>query len=310
MLRRLLLSASLCAPLPAWAQTYDNCGTTQVIEQAPQRIIALNQHSADTLLALGAGPTLIGVAYIDDDKEAIEHGAYRGIPLISKRYPSAEVLYTQHADLVVGGFASAFAQHLSSRPMLARQGIASYLLESACDQRSLDFFAHIRADLQTLGALLQRPGQAQQLSAALDADLARAAALHSGTKPLSVFYLDSEADGLDSVGKHAFVTALLSAAGARNAFAEVDQGHLSVSRETLLASDPDVLLLADAVWSPASRKRYLLRHDTVLSQLRAVKQNRMLDVPFAHLLPTFASGRVALELAQRLKEMGVEGRRP
>ena len=148
------------------------------------------------------------------------------------------------------------------------------------------------------------------MSAALDADLARAAALHSGTKPLSVFYLDSEADGLDSVGKHAFVTALLSAAGARNAFAEVDQGHLSVSRETLLASDPDVLLLADAVWSPASRKRYLLRHDPVLSQLRAVKQNRMLDVPFAHLLPTFASGRVALELAQRLKEMGVEGRRP
>lgn len=305
MLKQWLVLVCLGAALPAVAQTYENCGRPLSLAHPPQRIVALNQHSADTLLALDVGPALIGIAYIDDDGAAIEHGAYRGVPVISKLYPSAEVLYAQRADLVVGGFASAFDQHLSSRPMLASQGIASYLMESGCDGRSTDFFRHIRHDLLTLGALVQRPEQAQRLITSMDADLAQAAALHGSGKPLSVFYLDSEADGLDSVGKNGFITALLSAAGARNTFADVDIPRLSVSRETLLDSDPDVILLADAVWSPASRKRQLLTRDPVLSQLRAVKENRLIDIPFAHLVPTLASGRVALELAQRFGQMRV-----
>lgn len=303
MRNSILACVLLGGALPAMAQSYGNCGQTWTINQAPQRIIALNQHSADTLLALGAGAALIGVAYIDDDGNAIEHGTYRGIAVISRLYPSAEVLYTQRADLLVGGFASAFRQHMSSRPVLAANGIASYLLESACEGHSLDYFGHIRRDLQTLGELVQRPDQALRLSAALDADLASASALRATGKPWSVFYLDSEVNGLDSEGKRGFVTALLSAAGARNTFADVDVARLMVSSETLLKHDPDVILLADAVWSPASRKRYLLNHDPALSQLRAVRENRIVDIPFAHLLPTPASGRVVLELARKLNAL-------
>ncbi|WP_347905439.1 ABC transporter substrate-binding protein [Pseudomonas purpurea] len=303
MRNTLLTCLLLGGALPVMAQTYDNCGQTWTLDHAPQRIIALNQHSADTLLALGAGPSLIGVAYIDDDGQAIEHGTYRGIPVISQLYPSAEVLYTQRADLLVGGFASAFRQHMSSRPVLADNGVASYLLESACEGHSLDYFGHIRRDLHTLGALVQRPDQALALSAALDADLARAGALRSTEKPLSVFYLDSEVNGLDSEGKRGFVSTLLEAAGARNTFADVDVARLMVSSETLLKYDPDVILLADAVWSPASRKRYLLKHDPALSQLRAVKANRIIDIPFAHLLPTPTSGQVVLELTRKLNAL-------
>jgi iron complex transport system substrate-binding protein len=78
---------------------------------------------------------------------------------------------------------------------------------------------------------------------------------------------------------------------------------VTVNRETLLASDPDVILLADAEWSPASRKRYLLTRDPVLSQLRAVRENRLIDIPFTHLLPTLNSGRVALDLARQINAL-------
>lgn len=86
-------------------------------------------------------------------------------------------------------------------------------------------------------------------------------------------------------------------------FADINLYRVNVNSETLLASDPDVILLADADWSPASRKRYLLSHDPVLSQLRAVRENRMIDIPFTHLMPTFNSGRVALELARQLNAL-------
>ena len=262
--------------------------------------MALNQHSADLLLALGAGPSMIGVAYLDDDSQAQAQGQYHGVPMIARQYPSAEVLYSLKPDLVVGGFASAFPDNFSSRERLGRIGIASYLLESACAGHDEDYFGHIRRDLRTLGRLLQQPARAEQLIAAMEADLAAAAALYRGRDTPAVFYLDSEVNGLASQGQRGFVGVLLQAAGARNSFAAIDRPRLTVDSETLLSNDPDVLLLADALWSPATRKRQLLQRDPVLSRLRAVREERLIDIPFAQLVPGIASGRTALELARRL----------
>ncbi|MFJ5238128.1 ABC transporter substrate-binding protein [Pseudomonas neuropathica] len=296
-----VLGALLCS-MPVLADSYRNCGEEWSADQS-SRIVALNQHAADLILALGAGSALVGVAYLDDTAAGQWPSEYFGVPVIARQYPASEVLYALKPDLVIGGFATAFGDGVTSRSGLARNGVGSYLLESACNGHSLDYFAHVRNDLLTLGKLLHRQPQAQQLSAAMEADLASARALASAGKPLSVFYLDSEVKGLDSEGRRGFVTALLAAAGARNVFADINLYRVTVNSETLLASAPDIILLADADWSPAARKRYLLTHDPVLSQLRAVRENRMIDIPFTHLLPTFNSGRVALELARQLNAL-------
>ncbi|NWB67872.1 ABC transporter substrate-binding protein [Pseudomonas sp. I8001] len=299
----LLLGALLCPSL-ALADRYRNCNQDWTATHSPpSRIVALNQHAADLLLALDVGPALVGVAYLDDNGVAHRHGEYFGVPVIAPKYPSSEVLYAQKPDLVVGGFASAFGTGVTSRTGLAGNGVASYLLESACDGHSLDYFGHIRNDLFTLGALVHKQPRARALSDAMDADLASAQALAGEGKPLSVFYLDSEVNGLDSEGRRGFVTTLVVAAGARNLFAGINQYRVTVSSETLLMSDPDVILLADALWSPASRKRQLLTTDPVLSRLRAVRENRMIDIPFTHLVPTANSGRVVLELARQFKQL-------
>ncbi|MHA6576189.1 ABC transporter substrate-binding protein [Pseudomonas yamanorum] len=299
----LVLGALLCPPL-ALADSYRNCNQNWTAAHSPpSRIVALNQHAADLLLALDVGPALVGVAYLDDNGAAHRHGEYFSVPVIAPKYPSSEVLYAQKPDLVVGGFATAFGTGVTSRTGLAGNGVGSYLLESACDGHSLDYFGHIRNDLFTLGALVHKQQRARALSEAMDADLASAQALAGEGKPLSVFYLDSEVNGLDSEGQRGFVTTLVAAAGARNVFAGINQYRVTVSSETLLVSDPDVILLADAVWSPASRKRQLLTSDPVLSRLRAVRENRMIDIPFTHLVPTASSGRVALGLARQFKKL-------
>jgi len=295
------LGALLCS-MPVLADSFSNCGEDWSAN-APSRVVALNQHAADLVLALGAGPALVGVAYLDDTDAGQRQAEYFGVPVIARQYPASEVLYAQKPDLVIGGFATAFGDGVASRSGLARNGVGSYLLESACNGHSLDYFAHVRNDLLTLGRLLHKQPQARQLSEAMDADLASARALAGAGKPLSVFYLDSEVKGLDSEGRRGFVTPLLAAAGARNVFADINLYRVTVNSETLLASDPDVIMLADADWSPARRKRYLLTHDPVLSQLRAVRENRIIEIPFTHLLPTFNSGRVALQLARQLNAL-------
>jgi iron complex transport system substrate-binding protein len=137
----------------------------------------------------------------------------------------------------------------------------------------------------------------------METDLASARALARAGKPLSVFYLDSEVKGLDSEGRRGFRHPAVGRRRRTQCVRRHQFYRVTMNSETLLASDPDVILLADAEWSPASRKRYLLTHDPVLSQLRAVRENRIIEIPFTHLLPTFNSGRVALELARQLNAL-------
>lgn len=214
MRRTLLLSLALCCGTPALADSYRNCGQDwQRPAAAPARIVALNQHAADLLLALGTGPSMVGVAYLDDNGAAYKQGRYQGVPVIAREYPASEVLYAQRPDLVVGGFATAFGDGITSRSRLAGNGIATYLLESACNGHSLDYYGHVRRDLTVLGELLGRQARAQALIGAMETDLAQARAIAPSGKPLSVFYLDSEVRGLDSEGGRGFVTPLLAAAG-------------------------------------------------------------------------------------------------
>ena len=73
--------------------TYRNCGEHwQRFRLPPSRIVALNQHAADLVLALDAGPALVGVAYLDDTDAGQRPTAYFGVPVIARQYPSSEVL--------------------------------------------------------------------------------------------------------------------------------------------------------------------------------------------------------------------------
>ncbi|MEN5197657.1 ABC transporter substrate-binding protein [Pseudomonas wadenswilerensis] len=298
--------ASLLAVLSssALALDYQNCGQTwQLPHDRPQRILALNQHAADLLLALEAGPTLAAVSYIDDDPQALASGRYRGVPLLSRRYPATEVVYAQGYDLLVGGFASAFrdSDGVALRTTLKANGIGTYLLENACTPATENGFAAVEQDLRVLGRLLQRDAQASHLIARQRQDLAAAKAIAGHGQPLSVFYLDSEVNGLHSEGKRGFITQLIDAAGGRNLYAEVELNRVTVDAESLLRADPDVIILADAVWSPAAGKRAYLRKHPALSHLQAVRNNRLIDLPFTHILAGEHSASTALSLARQLR---------
>ena len=297
-----LLLLSLVAST-AHALDYHNCGERRTLAQPPQRILALNQHAADLLLALDVTPA--AVSYIDDDAGSLLENRYRGVPLLSRRYPSREVFYAGQFDFVVGGFASALREGdgIGPRADLARRGIASYLLENACTPQPASGFAAIADDLRSLGHLLGHDARAEQLIAAQQEDLRQARQLAGHRQPVSVFYLDSETRGLESSGGKGFISELIAAAGGRNILADLDLHGVTVDPETLLLKNPDVIILADAVWSRATAKRAYLRRHPALSHLRAVRENRMIDLPFTHLVAGEHSARTALELARQLRAL-------
>ncbi|PTT94852.1 iron ABC transporter substrate-binding protein, partial [Pseudomonas sp. HMWF005] len=75
------LGALFCSSA-AMADNVRNCGEHwQVSASPPARIVALNQHAADLVLALDAGSSLVGVAYLDDTDAGQRPTAYFGVPV-------------------------------------------------------------------------------------------------------------------------------------------------------------------------------------------------------------------------------------
>lgn len=282
---------------------YRNCAQDWQIAAPPQRILALNQHAADLVLALGGHDRLIGVAWLDDDAEAQASGQYQGIPVLARHYPSMEAVLAYGSDFLVGGFATAFlpGRGPATRDALTAEGIGSYLVEDACGlpRPAGDAFDTVLHDLRTLGRLLGADARGTALADALQAQVAAARA-RPLPRPLSVLVFDSDLRTPYVEGARGFTTAMLSLAGARNVFDDVDLGMATVSWEEVVARSPDIILLVDATWSTAADKRAFLQQDPILSTLPAVRAGRFIDMRFTHGVPGVKSGEALERLTREL----------
>ncbi|WP_068635278.1 ABC transporter substrate-binding protein [Thauera butanivorans] len=307
----LLLAPALISGTPAHGAStddaaplrYRNCGQEWQLPHPPQRIIALNQHAADLMLALDGKDRLIGVSWLDDDAEAAASGLYQGVPVIARRYPSLEAVLAHESDFLVAGFATAFmpGRGPGTRDALSAERIGSYLVEEACDpmQRTADVFGDVLHDLRTMGRLLGAEQRAQTLADRFSSQIA-AARGQPLPRPVNVLVFDSDLRAPIVEGGRGFVTAMLSLSGARNVFDDLDLSRGNVSWEQVVAHSPDVIVLIDANWSSAADKRSFLLHDPILSALPAVRDGRFIELRFTAAVPGIKSGEVLERLTREL----------
>ena len=74
---------------------------------------------------------------------------------------------------------------------------------------------------------------------------------------------------------------IMESLGLSNIAGTIDDSWTSLSWEAVVAAEPDVLILVDAVWNKATSKISHLESDPALSSMRAVREKRYLIVPFA-----------------------------
>lgn len=122
----------------AYPFTIENCGQKITIESPPQRAITMNEGATEIMLKLGLQKHMIGTAYLDDPKVYPPLAkVYAQVPVLSKEYPSSEVVLAKNPDFVYGSYVSAFDKTAAgTRPSLASHGIASYLSPNNCLSQS------------------------------------------------------------------------------------------------------------------------------------------------------------------------------
>ncbi len=231
-MRRLLLALVVItlAAVPCFATRTltDETGRTVVVPDHPHRVICLMPSVTDTVYALGAGDDVVAIS----DFTKYPAAALSKPSVGSLITPSIETILSFHPDLVIG------VQPMGPMEVtgqLERLGIPLFLV-------SPHGIAGIIHSVGTIGEVLNRTQQADALTQSLEHRV-EAVKLRTRNLPTPRVFLPVWYDPITTIGKQAFITEIIEAAGGHSVTDDLSAEWPQVSLEVVLSRAPDALLL-------------------------------------------------------------------
>ncbi|GAA3737473.1 iron complex transport system substrate-binding protein [Spinactinospora alkalitolerans] len=286
-------------PAEGYPVTIGNCGSETRVDAPPERVVTLNQHVTEVMLALGLEDRMVGTAYLDDEVPPEYADAYASVPVLADAYPSFEVLLEAEPDFVYGGFTSAFDDTEGrGRPALADAGIATYLnIEQCADEVTTET---VETELRNVARIFGVEERAEELIEEMNADLAEVGARLEGVEPVDVLVVDSIDTTVFTSGGSGIGSDLIERAGGRNVFGDVDDTFADVSIEQAAARSPEVILFYDYGATSVEEKRRAVLADPVLAGAPAVEEERFAVLPLTSALVGVRTGDAVTDIAEQL----------
>lgn len=231
-----------------------------VLKQSAQRIVALAPHIVENLFAIGAGEQIIAtVDYADYPEAALEIPRVGGYNI-----GSVEAIVAYKPDLVIfwgSGNSQKILQHL------LRLNIPVYIDEPI----KIKDIAHSLLDFGRLSGNEEKAGEVATIFLSNYADLS---SRYARDDKVQVFYQIWD-EPLQTLNGSHITSDLINLCGGENIFGDEPSIAPVVSKETIFARDPDVILASGIsterpVWLDAWSK---------YPQLKAVRDEKLMFIP-------------------------------
>jgi iron complex transport system substrate-binding protein len=285
----------------------DNCGTEVPISRKPERVVALGPSEVTTLVAAGAGKTLVarndlGKAdpYTPDIQRAVT-----SVPQLGKGGEvTAETLVAQQPDLAVGSVSETLSYDRLKAvgiPLIALRGNCGSAHAPGRGDGTADF-DDVYHDVETLGGLLGSADTARSSVSALHArvDAAKSAgATNPQLQNKSAAALIIVKNGIRAYGSASMAHTQLTALGLRNVFANTTSRVFDANVENIIDRDPDYLVLLSYGESDAQARANLLGIPGA-GDLKAVRDNKLLVQPYEYSSQGVLAVNGLENMAQRL----------
>lgn len=251
----------------ARAEVTDDLGRTFRFDAPRRRIVSLSPAYTETLFALGAGDRVVGVDdYSDYPPEAASRAKVGG-----GHHANLESIVALEPDLVV-----ALVEEQEVDALVARGIPAIKLLPRD--------FEGVLQTILLLGRVTGTGPCAEQIVSGMRERITRVEAQVKGLRRPRVFL---ELDGTDPArpftsGPHSFIGAMVQAAGGANIAQDIQTPSGQMSLETIVAEDPEVIVLMDSrnPVNPQSREDVL--HRRGWSGISAVRNGAVISVDSAY----------------------------
>ncbi len=197
------------------------------LSEHPSRIVSLVPVATEIVYSLGEGNRLVGRTRFDDYPPAV-----LDVPSVGDAIrPSIEAVLLRRPDLVIviGG-----ADNASAVRELERLGVPFMVVV-------FNSLSDLDRNVMRLGALLARPDAARALSASMREGLEEVRNSVRGLNRPLVYY-DIGYPPAITAGAGSYINELIWIAGGRNAFSDLAAPSPSVSLESIVARDPDLIL--------------------------------------------------------------------
>ncbi len=270
----------------------DGTGQVVTVKAPARRVASLMSSAVDIIVALGAADRIAARTRYDTSS-AVARAADVGGGVD----PSVEVLLAARPDLFIAWQGQATAPVVSRMRAL---GVPVYLLGTA------DTAAMYRS-VKDLGALLGLDARATTAANQLRAEFRAVQATNAGKPRLRAVYVISRSPVIIAAAR-SYMAELVSVAGADNPFADVAGDFPTLSLESFIAHDPDVLIVGRR--STGGSQLEALRGMAGWRDLRAVRNGAVIEVDSEQWgRPTLRTGALVRELAVALQRIPPSARR-
>ncbi|AWW37598.1 ABC transporter substrate-binding protein [Streptomyces cadmiisoli] len=277
----------------------DCSGAETSFSEAPGKIVTSNASSLELLLRLGAGDKVIGTGFppgkgtlpaeLDAQAQRVEVMSRYVIPKEKLLGSGADVFLDTFGAMDMGGTADVPTDEEFKAAGIKRV----YLKSTACaagDDSPVTDLTAVQEDITSLGAVTGTSGRAKEL---VDGMKRKVAAVQravgstpEGERP-TYFFFDYDAGTKQPVVvcNRQIANAVITLAGARNAFADCDADFQQVGWEDVIAENPDWIQLgvrnrgSDAANDKAfDEARKWLESNPATKGLRAVEDGNFLRI--------------------------------
>ncbi|WP_236346314.1 ABC transporter substrate-binding protein [Enterobacter cancerogenus] len=303
-----LMASAHAASAADFPVTVESCGTPITFSAPPKRAIINDLNMAEMAFALHLQDRIVGLTGISGWYKMTPdfRQAMGTIPELAPKYPSLETLLAAEPDFFFAGWNYGMKVGGEVTPAtLAKYGVKTFVLSESCvftaahkKKATMDL---LYGDVLTLGRIFGKRNEAQTLVEGWKQRLSALPKPATGARPLKVFVYDSGEDKPFTSGRYAMPTAIIEAAGGKNAMEALDISWGTTSWENVAASEPDVIILLDyQTGSGADALRRVLENHPLMKLTPAVKQGRYLKLQYAELTPGPANIAAVEKLARTL----------
>lgn len=260
----LSLTATACLPVPPAAQVTDDSGTVIELDRPVQRIISLSPSCTEMVYHLGLEGRLAGVTeYCNYPPEAKNKDKVGGFSTVD-----VEKAVSLQPDLVL----AADIHSKSTTPLLEKLGFRVVTF----NPKSMDrVISDIRLLARICGISEQSEGTISNLKSRVAAVSTKTLAPSDGFKPGTLIIIWHEP--LMVAGTGTLIDDLVRLAGGAN-LAQGVTGYANLSIESVISSDPEVIIIPTSMGQSGSQIRNSVTSDARLKNVSAVKNNAVYEI--------------------------------
>lgn len=291
MIKRIKVLATVlalqCAGSLAWAEQADN-NSSALPATDVQRVISAGGSISEWLVAMGGENTLVGV-----DTTSLHPASLQKLPSVGyQRQLAAEGVLTLQPQLMFG------SAEMGPPPVLEQLRAAGVQIETLSVDADV---AAVSQTVRRMGQLLQRSEQAEQVLAQFKKAMAeQQQQLQSiqGTAPRVVLVFSAGHGNPLTAGSNTVGDWLIQQSGGENL--AVHQGFKALSSESMLALNPQVIIVADRHNQGLEALETMLSSAPALRHTEAVRNKRVIAID-----PTLLVGglgpRIPAQVAQLMQ---------